>query len=542
MPWRRWGPALALGLTLLGGPARAEAPDLVILHAAGEPQAVAVREGRIAALGSDAEIGAQAGPGTRVLDARGGRLLPGFVDAHVHLLSGGMGLRGIPLQGLTSPAAIQEALREADRRRPGDGWLVGRGWTYDVFGGTLPDRSLIDEVVPGRPVYLRCYDGHTGLANRLALERAGVTKDTPDPPGGSFGRDPATGELTGVVKETAEEIVLKAVPPPTDAEREEGLRAAVREAWRAGVTSVGEAGATFGELRVFQALRERGELGLRVAVAMQLEDPESEEELARAEELRRRYRQDPFLRITAVKLFVDGVIEVGTACLLEPYADGCGRGTPLVDGPTLDRVVAKLARRGWQVWVHAIGDGGVRMVLDALEKAGDRAGRHRVEHAELVDPADRPRFAQLGVIASQQPRHGSPDALDSWRRSLGPPRDSQGWVHRSLLRAGARLAFGSDWPVVPLDPLPMLQVAVMRSAGGRAWSPEERLTLDEALEACTRGGAYADFDEDRLGALEVGRLADLVILSRDVRSGEDLAQARVAVTLVDGRVVYEARD
>lgn len=554
-PWTRWSPALAMvGLALLfsarPAPVRGSEPapaDLVLLHgrveAPGRPEALAIRDGRILALGTDAEIRALAGPRTRVVDAGGGSVLPGFVDSHVHLMSGGMGLRGIPLQGLTTRSQIQERVREAAARTPGDGWLVGRGWTYDAFGGGLPTRQMLDAVVPDRPVYLRCFDGHTGWANSAALQRAGLTARTPDPPGGSLVRDPATGELTGVVKESAEDLVRRAIPAPTPSEEEEGLRAGVLEAWRVGVTAVGEAGATFDEFRVFERLRERGELGLRTTVAMQLEDPTSEAELARADALRQRYREDPFLRVPAVKLFIDGVIESRTARLLQPYAGVQGRGEPLMDQATLDRVVAGLVKRGWQVWVHAIGDGGVRMVLDALERAGDpetiRAGRHRLEHAELVDPADMPRLARLGVVASQQPLHGSPDAIHTWRQNLGAPREGRGWAHHSLLAAGARLALGTDWPVVGLDPLPNLQVAVTREASGLSWSPEERLSLDAALEACTAGGAWASFNEERFGSLAVGRLADVVVLSRDLRALGDLREARVAVTVVDGQVVHE---
>lgn len=542
-------------------------PDLVIVHgrveASGIPQALAIRDGLILCLGQDAEIRAQAGPRTRVVDAAGGSVLPGFNDSHVHMLSGGMGLRGIALQGLGSLAQIQQRLREAAQREPGKGWLVGRGWTYDVFGGRLPTRAELDVVVSDRPVYLRAFDGHTGWANTMALQRAGIVATTPDPPGGTIVRDPATKLPTGVVKESAEDLVQGVIPAPTFAARQDALRAALREAHRVGVTSVGEAGVTFDEMTVFESLRDRGELRLRTYVALSLDHPDADAELARADEIRRRHRDDPFLRVGAMKLFIDGVIESHTARLLAPYADQPGMRAPLMDQATLDRTIAGLARRGWQVWVHAIGDGGVRMVLDALEHAAAgkpsgynasgprmgqssagnleiiRAGRHRIEHAEIIDPADLPRLAHLGVIASQQPLHGSPDGVDSWCKALGLPRAARGWAHASIHASGARLTFGSDWPVVGLDPLPALRIAVTRSASGKAWTPQERIPLAVALAAYTEGGAFASFAEQRQGRLAPGQWGDVVILSRDIHAGETPWDARAVVTIVGGQVVYE---
>jgi predicted amidohydrolase YtcJ len=539
------------GLLAAAGLVAGAPPELLVLGARIPGQAglrgVAVREGRILELGPDARMRRLAGRGTRVLEAQGATLLPGFQDAHVHLQSGGLGLKGLALGSATRAGEILEALRRWDREHPGEGWIQGRGWTYTCFPGGLPDKALLDGVVKDRPVYLRAFDGHTAWANSRALALAGITAATPDPAGGQIVRDPRSGEPTGILKEEAQELMKRVIPPPSRAERLEALRAAMREAHRVGVTAVQEAGATAEEVELFEALRASGELKLRTYLALTTAEPLTDGELARMEALRARHREDPVLRVGAVKLFIDGVIESGTARLLAPYAVSASRGEALMDQAALNTRIATLDRHGWQVWVHAIGDGGVRMVLDAVEAAGPgaRARRHRVEHGELIDPADLPRFAALGVVASQQPLHGSPESLGPWKAQLGAPRAERGWRFGSLLRSGARLAFGSDWPVVGMDPLPALHMATTRTspdgqpAGG--WLPAERLSLREALDAFTTGAAYAAFDEARSGRLAPGMVADLVLLDRDLERPGALRKAKVAFTVFDGKVVYQAR-
>ena len=407
--------------------------------------------------------------------------------------------------------------------------------------------------MPDRPAYLTAYDGHTGWANTRALRLANITRRTKNPPGGTVVRDPRTGEPTGVLKEAAMRLMRDAAPQPTREDKLAGLRAALGEALRFGVTSVQNAGGSADDLDLYDELRKRGELTVRVYQALSADTSLSEADLDRLEDVRTRFADDPLLKAGAIKLMADGVIESHTGAMLEPYTDRPSTsGTPNFTPEELTRVVGMLDRRGWQVMTHAIGDRAVRMALDAYEAAAtvnpapERERRHRIEHIETIDPSDIERFGALGVIASMQPLHGlpSPTPGDVWSTAIGAARSSRGWVWNSIAAEGGRLAFGSDWPVVTIDPLQGLHVAVNRTTldglpeGG--WMPAERMPLRQAIDAYTRDAAWASYDEGRKGTLERDMLADLVILSEDIFElpPARITDAHVTVTIVDGKVVY----
>jgi predicted amidohydrolase YtcJ len=513
-------------------------------------EAVAIRGNRIAAVGTTAEIRAMAGDKTTVVDARGGSVLPGFQDSHIHFLSGGLSLDEANLLDASTFEEVIRTIRDFAAKRPKRPWVAGRGWYYAVFPGNLPTRQQLDVAVPDRPAYMECYDGHTGWANTRALTLAGITRETPDPKNGEIVRDAKTGEPTGVLKESATDLVTKLMPKPSRDDRLRALRAAMREANRFGLTSVQNASGSAAEFELYDALRRSGEMSVRVSSALNIEPGFSDADAARFDAIRHRYPDDPWFRARAVKLYADGVIEAFTAAMLEPYATRDTTGLPNYTPDELNRIVALMDREGWQIFIHAIGDRGVRMALDAFERAAAgnpaRGRRHRIEHIETIDPADVPRFGKLGVIASMQPYHGTPtpNQASVWSGNIGPARAARAWVYGSIAKAGGRLAFGSDWPVVSLDPRIGIHVATTRTTlEGRpegGWLPAERLPLARVIDAYTRDAAWAAFDDHRTGSLTPGLLADLVVMEENLFAAAPgrLAKVPVRMTVVDGRVVF----
>lgn len=516
-------------------------------------EAVAIRGNKVIRVGSNREIQRLKRAQTTVIDAKGGAVMAGFNDAHAHLINGGLSLDQVSLGDATTLDEIKDTVRVWSESHPERAWIVGRGWYYQAFNGAMPTRQLLDQLVPDRPAYLIAYDGHTGWANSKALKLAGITRRTKAPANGIIVKESRTGEPTGALKEAAMALMGAAAPKPTEEDRIAAIRAAIDEAHRFGITSVQDAGGTADDLELFDRLRKRGELSLRIYQALRADATLTEAGVAELGQLRERFADDPLLKTGAVKLIADGVIESHTAAMLEPYANrstvkGDARFTPA----QLNRVVGILDQAGWQVMTHAIGDAAVRITLDAYEAAAnanpasDRGRRHRIEHIETIDPADIPRFGTLGVIASMQPVHATPSPTpgDVWSVNIGDARASRGWMWASIARAGGRLAFGSDWPVMTLDPLKGLHVAVTRTTqdglpeGG--WIPTERLALRTAIDAYTRDGAFASFDEQRKGTLARDMLADIVVLSDDIFAGgaSRLTTTEVAVTIADGKVVY----
>jgi hypothetical protein len=525
------------------------------------PTAVAVVGDRIAWVGRDEEARRDwQGPSTTVVDARGGLITAGFDDAHIHLLSGAEELEHVDLFQLESVEAIDAAIRAYARADPDGAWVRGRGWMYMAFPGGLPTRELLDRAVPDRPAVMGCYDGHTAWANTMALQAAGIDRTTPDPHDGEIVRDATTGEPTGVLKEGAYDLLDDVLPRPSRAEILTATRRTIADLHQTGITAVQDAGIEPDEVGLWRDLLDEGSLRLRSRIALPMHPGPSLAEwrttLDGYEALVGDLRGGPWLDAGILKGFVDGVIETRTAAMLAPYVDDDSTGRPEWEPTELDAFVAEADRRGWQVELHAIGDAAVRMSLDAFEHAANnnappaRGRRHRVEHVEIVDRADVDRFGRLGVIASMQPYHADPsrNQTDVWAGNVGADRASQAWVWASIRRAGGVLAFGSDWNVVPYDPIPALHAAVNRQTSSGApvggWLPSEKLPLPEALSAYGHGSAYAAFAEDRRGTVKAGMDADIVVLDRDILAGgpSSILGTKVALTVVGGEVVHQSED
>jgi predicted amidohydrolase YtcJ len=547
-------------LLLLAPVARADA-DLVLLggkvwtvaRASPEVSAVAIRGGRIVAAGSDAEVKRLVGARTQVLALKGRRVLPGFYDSHVHLLGSGLRLAQVALKDAADEADFGKRLRAFDARLPRGRWMLGGEWDHDrTFAGKLPDAALLDRFVPGRPVFLRRYDGHMGVVNSAALKLAGITAATPDPPGGVIYRKELSKEPTGLLRDNAMDLVEKHIPSPASDEIAEAVRAALAEAREVGVTSVqdmdGSDAATRRLLfRLYQRLAREGQLTLRIDLRWPLPRWKELADLG----LEAGFGSD-WVRIGGVKGFVDGSLGSSTAKMYAPYVNEPGStGIYVTAPPRLREYVLAADRAGLNVAVHAIGDRANAELLDvfaeATRKNGPRNRRFRIEHVQHLRPRDYGRFKELGVIASMQPYHAIDDGRWAEGR-IGRERCASSYAFRSLLDAGARLAFGSDWSVAPLDPLAGIDAAVnRRTLDGKhpkGWFAEQKITAAEAVEAYTLGSAYAAAQEKERGSVEVGKLADLVVLSRDVLVREEqdhIAETKVDITIVGGKVVHERK-
>ena len=508
-------------------------------------QALAVRGPLLAAVGTEAEVRLLVGPRTEVLDLAGRLVTPGFNDAHMHLLV----LDEADLDGAASVAEIQSRLREYARAHPERPWVTGRGWGFGAFGGEAPTAAHLDAAVSDRPVYVRDRDGHSAIANRRALALAGVTRETPNPEDGEVVRG-ADGGPTGLLKESAAGLVGRHVPPPTEEEQYRALKLRLDQAASYGLTSIQNASTI--ALPVFERVMAEGGLKVRVYASLPLKADLPAEELARYRGLRETHR-GPLLKFGSVKGFLDGVIDASTAAVLEPYTRG-GTGHLNWTDDELRRTVAFYDREGFQVLLHACGDRAIRQGLDAYASAAQanhtHGRRHRIEHVEVADPADLPRFRALGVIASTQAFFASPDqtTLENYAPLLGPVRASRSNAFKLFDDAGAVQAFGSDWPVFPMRALHGMYAAVTRrtAAGDPPGGlyPENRISVEAALRHFTRDAAFASFDEAVKGTLTAGRLADFVVLSEDVTSGppERLLSARVLLTVMDGRDTHREPD
>lgn len=532
------------------------APDLLLLNGSvrtmdpAQPlaEAVAISKTLIAAVGSNAEIRALAGPETRIIDVAGGLVLPGFNDAHVHFLAGGFSLSNVNLREAESLRDLVRRLAEyAQNVSPGR-WILGGDWDHERWPGTpLPTREAIDRITPSNPVFVHRLDGHMALANSLALKLAGVTKETAEVPGGLIVRHEKTGEPTGLFKDAAMSLVERAIPEKTFEEKRIAARAATQFAAECGVTSLTDMSA--GEdVGLYQHLLERDELKTRIYATRSIV---SWEVLAKTG-VRAAFGSDR-LRIGALKGFADGSLGSSTALFFEPYADGLGNRGLLFDhmlpeGVMLERVLAA-DRHGLQVMIHAIGDEANQRILDIYQQVAatneqwDR--RFRIEHAQHLCPGDIPKFGAQRVIASMQPYHAADDGRWCEKR-IGSDRARTAYAFRSLLDSGAVLAFGSDWTVAPLNPLTGIRAAVTRQTlDGKhpeGWCPAQKITMDEAIRAYTVGSAYAEFAEKVKGSITVNKLADLVALDRDIYRipTAEIDQAKVVLTIMDGKIVYEA--
>lgn len=521
----------------------ADTPDAGHRAAGGPlPEAVAVAGDRIIAVGTRAEVERWIGPETRRIEVPGGLLLPGFIDAHVHFLDSGLGLASVQLRDAATPEEFTRRIAEFARTVPAGTWITHGDWDHERWGGTLPRRSWIDSVTPEHPVWVNRLDGHMALANTAALRAAGFMDDVEPVEGGAIERDP-DGGITGLLRDNAMSLVGRAVPEPDPATLDRALGAGSAYLAERGVTSVHDM-AGWDDLAVYRGAHADGRLDTRVYLAVPLSGWAALRDTVAASG-----RGDDLLRIGALKGFVDGSLGSHTAAFEEPFTDAPEDRGLLVNTPEdLHRWIARADAAGLHVMVHAIGDRANRILLDTYERVarenGPRDRRFRIEHAQHLRPEDVPRFAELGVIPSMQPYH----AIDDGRwadRVIGPERARTTYAFRSLLDAGARLAFGSDWFVAPPTPLEGIYAAVTRRTldgdhpGG--WVPEQKITVEEALRAYTLDAAYAGFAEDRLGTLEPGKLADIVVVDRDLFTIDPgaIRDAAVVLTVVGGRVVYE---
>ena len=497
--------------------------------------AVAIRGNKILRVGSEREIMRYRRPQTTVIDAKGAAVLPGFDDAHMSLIAGGLAREGVQLAGAATLEEIQQRVETWAEGKPDAAWITGTGWSYDAFAD-LPARAQLDAAVSERPVQLLSQDGHALWLNTKALEAARITKRTPTPKHGVIVRD-RRGEPTGLLKDAAMALAERALPKPTREERAKALQAAIRDAQQHGITSVQDLGAASGDLDLYDAARDAGTLALRIYAAVPA-DRTTPDDL---DAIAKRFPDDPLLKTGLASIALDGSVESQTAAMLEPYdPKGSGDGDLNVPEAELSRLVAALDARGWQIAVDAAGDRAVRLTLDAYgavakNATGGKGPRHRIEKVTMIDPEDVPRFGALGVIASMQPLHATAAGLLDWSRNVGPDRAPFGWAARSLSAAGAHLAFGTDWPVLPPDPLAGLRAAVSRPG---LHAPEQ-LTLKSAINAWTSGSAWTSFDEHRKGTIKADMLADIVILSTDIFGGPaKLEAAEVVMTIFDGKIVY----
>ena len=534
---------------------RSRAADLIVTNARvwtgsqvqPAAEAVAVVGDRVAAIGRASDVSVWRGPSTRVIDAGGARVVPGFNDSHVHFIGGGLQLDNVDLRDAPSPQDFARLIGERAQKTPAAEWVLGGDWDDQQWTPpALPTRQLIDVVTPSTPVFVNRFDGHMALANSVALALAGVTAATRDPPGGVIVRD-AKGSPTGVLKDAAMGLVYKVVPPLTRERRLHALERALKHATSLGVTSVRDMGPDEGDLAAYAQLAERGQLTVRISAAPS--------ELNWRDQARlgiRRGFGTPFLALGAVKGFADGSLGSTTAYFFEPYTDApTTRGLLADEMLPIESMRQRLAgadAAGLQLCIHAIGDQAISVVLDLFADIaltnGARDRRFRIEHAQHVAPKDFERFAGLGVIAAVQPYHAIDDGRWAERR-IGPDRINTTYPFRTFLDRGVALALGSDWPVAPLNPLLGVYAAVTRATldgkhpGG--WVPSQNITVEEAVRGYTAGSAYAEFTDGNKGTIGPGALADMVILSDDIFGIEAarIRDVKVTMTIVAGRVAYE---
>lgn len=508
-------------------------------------EAMASRGERIIAIGSSEEVKKLINPQTRVIDLQGKLALPGFIDNHTHFMSGGFQLLSVDLRSAATEEEFARRIKEKAAKTAAGLWITGGDWDHELWpGGPLPTKELIDRYTPSTPVFVSRLDGHMALANSYALKLAKITRETKDPPGGTIVRDPKTGEPTGVLKDAAMGLVSSLIPDASDAEYDEALTAALAEAARFGVTSVQDI-TPWRDYEVYKKFRDANRLTVRVYARTPLGQWKRQADL-----VARQGAGDHWLRLGGLKAFMDGSLGSTTALFFEPFTDApetSGLAVDDIPEGSLKKLIKDADKARLQCSVHAIGDKANHLLLNYFEQVardnGPRDRRFRIEHAQHIRPDDIARFAPLGVIASMQPYHAIDDGRWAEKR-IGPVRIKTTYAFRSLLDAGAMLAFGSDWSVAPLSPILGIHGAVTRATidgkNPKGWIPEQKITVEEAVRAYTSSCAYAEFAERDKGTLEVGKLADVVVLSQDIFRipADDIQKTGVTHTIVGGRIVF----
>jgi len=549
-------PALVM-ITVLAGiassalPAGSQAADLVVtgkiftgLNSRPFIEALAIGRDKILATGSRQEIEKYIGPQTKVIELKEGVAIPGLIDAHTHFSSGGQSLIELSFRGVDSIEKVQSMITARIKELPPGTPVFGRDYDQTLFPGQKwPDRADLDPVSPQNPVVIERVDGHSVWLNSLALKLSGIDGKTPDPFSGEIVRDKISGQPTGILKESAMNLIK--VKPSIKSSPEEDILRALNHARQLGLTGV-HASTDLKELEIYKKLEKEGRLTLRVYAWLPVEEMDQCLKLGL-----KQGQGDEFLKIGFLKTFIDGTLGSGTALMFEPFADAPGQsGLPQYSETEFYELIDRAYAHGFQVGTHAIGDKGVNWVLNAVERAEKKYGqknlRYRIEHAQVIKPEDIKRFKELGVIASMQPTHCTTDMRFCEQR-IGRERSKYAYPWKSLSDSGTRLAFGSDWPVEPLDPRRGLYSAVTRKniehdfpEGG--WFPEQKLSLAEAIECFTSGSAYASFEENLKGTLEPGKLADLTVFGLDIfnRPPKDILTAQVVYTIVGGKFVYQS--
>ena len=518
-----------------------------------QAEAIAVWKGRILKVGTNAEVKALVGPNTKVIDLKGQRVVPGFYDSHVHWLGGGLQLARVELKDAKDEVEFGKRLKEFDGKMPRDRWMLGGNWDHDrTFGSTLPTAEMLDKYVKNRPVFIRRYDGHMALANTAALKLARITADTKDPSGGVIERLADGMTPSGILKDNAMNLVENLILDPADDEIAEAIRASLRAAAEVGVTSVQDMEGSSPQtrrklLRTLQELVRRDELTCRIDVRW----PISQQKDLAAIGVEANFGGE-FVRIGGLKGFMDGSLGSSTAKMYDPFVNEPKNTGVYVTQPDVMRTLIRNAdKAGQSVAIHAIGDQANGVLLDLFteitQQNPNRDRRFRIEHVQHLRASDYKRFKQLNVVASMQPFHVIDDGRWAVGR-IGTERCATSYAYRSLLDAGAKVAFGSDWPVAPLNPLPGIDAAVnRRTLDGKdpnGWYPEQRITVAEAVEAYTLTSAYGGFQEKERGSITAGKLADFVVLNQDIFTAnqkDHIGETKVAMTVVGGKVVFERK-
>jgi predicted amidohydrolase YtcJ len=490
---------------------------------------------------------------TTVIDAKGRLVIPGLNDAHIHFMGGGQSMMQLDFRYVHDVQTIQQMVAEkVEHAKPGE-LIRGGGWEHETFTDKKwPTKEILDAVAPDNPVVLDRADGHSTWVNSYVLKMSGITKNTESPPNGTVVKNPKTGEPTGILKEGAKSLLkvrstVKLTPEETENRLDEALELALAEARRTGVTSIQQLN---GGYERFQRFMDQGKLTCRVTFNMAIPHDRVEERLKELDELRKQFPpEDNWIRFGYLKVFIDGTLGSGTALMFEPFEDDPSTsGLPMMPYEKFEELIVAADAMGFQTGTHAIGTKGNNWVLNAVEKAmevnGRRDHRHRSEHAQILILEDIPRFAQLGIVASMQPTHCITDKRFAEKR-IGLERCKGAYAWQKLLDANVHIAFGTDWPVEPIDPLEGLYGAVTRKdrAGeeGDGWFPDQKLSMEKSIELYTAGSAYAEFMEDRKGKLKVGYLGDIVIFDKDLMTTlpEEILTSKVDYTIVGGKVVFE---
>jgi len=514
-------------------------------------QAIAVKQDKIVWVGNDSNSEVWTGPETKKINLRGRMVIPGIQDAHIHPIMSGLQALNCPLDELTTLEQYLKAIRICSEHNKDRPWILGGGWSMSVFGpGAMPDKTLLDAIIPDKPVFLVSSDGHTGWANSVALERAGITGETPDPVDGRIDRNETSGEPVGSLQEGAMALIEKVLPAVSPSRRQQALLNSIRMLNRYGITSIQDAMVSESDLISYQTAQLAGQLSLRVRASLWWDRTQGIEQLQNMIRLRETYSEG-LLNAGTIKIMQDGVMENYTAVLLEPYrVNGSPLGIPMIEPELLKEIVSLLDANDFQVHFHAIGDGAIRQSLNAVQAAGERNGnrdsRHHISHLQIINKADIPRFAELAVVANFQPLWAFQDdyIVDLTLPFISEEQANQLYPIASVVNSGGKIAFGSDWSVSTANPFPQIEVAVTRlnpeTSAGPALLEGEKISVNQALAAFTINAAFTNHLDHTTGSLETGKLADFIVLDQNLFTvpASEISETKVLLTLFNGRTVH----